>query len=93
MELLFEILIEIYMELMMLIIPEEKRGKRHYRIATIIAIVCTLGVMALGVWGIVLIVDKQNLLGILPLTVAILLSVMQIVLGIILFIKRNKNEQ
>ena len=93
MELLFEILIEIYMEMMMLIIPEEKRGKRHYRIATIIAIVCTLGVMALGVWGIVLIVDKQNLLGILPLTVAILLSVMQIVLGIILFIKRNKNEQ
>ena len=93
MELLFEILIEIYMELMMLIIPEEKRGKRHYRIATVIAIVCTLGVMALGVWGIVLIVDKQNLLGILPLTVAILLSVMQIVLGIILFIKRNKNEQ
>ena len=93
MELLFEILIEIYMELMMLIIPEEKRGKRHYRIATIIAIVCTLGVMALGVLGIVLIVDKQNLLGILPLTVAILLSVMQIVLGIILFIKRNKNEQ
>lgn len=92
MDILLEILVEIYMELMMLIVPEEKRGKKHYRIATAVAIVCTFGLFALALWGIALIVEKDNALGVLPLSIAVILSIAQIVFGIILFIKRNKKE-
>ncbi len=93
MDILIEILIEIYMELMMLIVPEEKRGKRHYRIATLVAIVCTLGVISLGVVGVVLIMEQGRALGIVFLVIAIVLSVAQIVAGIVLFIRRNKIEK
>lgn len=92
MDIVIDILLEIYMELMMLIVPEEKRGKKHYRIATVIAVLCMLGIMALGVWGIVWIAEYDNMLGLIPLTFALLLSVAQIVLGVILFIKRNRGN-
>lgn len=90
MDIVVEILIEIYMELMFLIIPEEKRNKRMMFLTKLIAILCTIGIIALGVWGIVLLADSHNLWGIAPLTVAIMLSLVQITLGIILFVRRNK---
>ena len=89
MELLIEILLEVYMELMFLIVPEDKRRKKHRIITVIIAIVITFGFIALGVWGVYLIADKKNLWGILPLAVAILLSIAQITAGIILWIKNG----
>ncbi len=90
MEILIEILLEIYMECMFLIIPEGKRGKKHYIWAKIIAVVCTLGILALGVWGLVWVIDARNPWGWLPLGAAILLSVLQIGLGIALVIKKYK---
>ncbi len=90
MDILVEIFLEIYMELMLLIVPEEKRKKRHYIWATVVAIVVTFGVLSLGVWGGYLIWEKKNLLGILPLTFAIALSVLQITAGIVLYNKKNK---
>lgn len=92
MELLVEILIEIYMELMFLIVPQDKRRKKHYFAAAIIAIVLTLGIMAIGVWGIVWIVDQGNAWGWLPLSIAILLSAAQITFGILLYNRRNKHK-
>ena len=92
MDIVIEILIEIYLELMFLIIPEEKRSKKHLIVTKMIAIICTLGVVALGVWGIVWIAEYHNLWGILPLSVACVLSVAQITLGIVLFVRRNKNR-
>lgn len=89
MELLIEILLEVYMELMFLIVPEDKRRKKHRIITAIIAIVITFGLIALGVWGVYLIADEKNLWGILPLAVAILLSIAQITAGIILWIKNG----
>lgn len=89
MELLIEILLEVYMELMFLIVPEDKRRKKHRIITAIIAILITFGLIALGVWGVYLIADKKNLWGILPLAVAILLSIAQITAGIILWIKNG----
>ena len=89
MELLIEILLEVYMELMFLIVPEDKRRKKHRIITAIIAIVITFGLIALGVWGVYLIADKKNLWGILSLAVAILLSIAQITAGIILWIKNG----
>ncbi len=90
MDIVIEILIEIYMELMFLIIPEEKRNKKALFLTKLIAVLCTLGIIALGVWGIVLLADNHNLWGIAPLTVAIVLSLVQITFGIILFVRRNK---
>lgn len=92
MEIVFEILIELYMELMLLIVPEDKRGKKHGLIAKIVGVLCTLGIIALGVWGIVWIVDYGKALGWLPLGLAIVLSVLQITAGIVLYIRKNKKE-
>lgn len=88
MDFLFEILFEIYGELMLLVVPEKGRSKRYRVLAKIIAVLMLLGVVALAFWGIFLIVDRQNLAGIAPLTVAVLISLAQIVAGILLF-KRN----
>lgn len=92
MDILIEILLEVYMELMFLIIPEQKRGKRHRVIAVIVAFVVMIGFMALAIWGCDLIWEKGNPLGWIPLMVAIVLSVVQIVAGIILFFKREKRN-
>ncbi|MBO7292414.1 MAG: hypothetical protein J6V07_00590 [Clostridia bacterium] len=88
MDFLFELLFEIYGELMLLIVPEKGKSKRYRVLAKIIAVLMLLGVVALVFLGIFLIVDRQNLAGIAPLTVAVLISLAQIVAGIILF-KRN----
>ncbi len=92
MDFVIEILLEMYMELMLLAIPEEKRGKKHYIFATIIAVILTLGVMALAIWGVSLLVENRNTWGWLPLCIAIIASILQITLGIILSIKKHKNK-
>ena len=47
-----------------------------------------LAMFALVILGAVLIIDYQNLLGILPISVAAVLSLAQIILGIV-FYKKN----
>ena len=87
MDFLMELLFEVYLDLMMLIVPEKNISKKHKNIAKVIAILVLFGVIALAFWGIVLIVDNSNLLGIIPLAVAIIISLAQIVLSIILYNK------
>jgi len=85
MDFLFDLIFEIYIELMMLAVPEEKSTSKKYRIiAIIIASLSLCGILALAVWGLVLIIDKTNALGWIPLSFAILLSLAQIIAGIIL---------
>ena len=90
MDIVIEILLEIYMELMLLIVPEKNIEKKHIRIIKLTAIVVTLGVFALAIWGIVLIADYNNLWGIVPIAVAAMVSLAQIVAGIILYKKNHK---
>lgn len=85
MDILIEILLEIYMEMMLLVVPEKNVTKRMKTIAKVIAIVMLLLVLGLAVWGLVLLIDEQNLWGIAPLGVSILLSLAQIIAGIILY--------
>lgn len=92
MDLLIEILLDVYMELMLLVIPEEKVSRRHKIIAKVIAISILCGVLALIVWGVVLIVDHGNLLGVVPITVAAVISVVQIALGIVFFTRNNRAD-
>ena len=85
MDIIFEILIEIYMELMLLVVPEEKAAKKRYVVlAFIIALIGISATVAALVYGMYLIVNKNDLLGIIPLTIAAILSISQIVAGIVI---------
>lgn len=88
MDIVIEILLEIYMELMMLIVPEKYVGKKMKIVATVLVILMIVGVFALAIWGIAWIAEG-NLWGIAPLGAAIVISLAQIVAGIILY---NKNH-
>ena len=92
MDFLIEIFLELYMELMLLVIPKNRRGRKRRIIAAVLAITSLCGIIALAAWGIVWIVDENNPWGYLPLLLAILLSVLQIALGIRLYTQRNKKK-
>ena len=89
MDIIVEILLEVYMELMMLIVPEKSEKKRK-TIATILALIVLALVFALVIWGCILVFDYGNLYGIIPLSFAIIISIVQISFGIVRF---NKNHQ
>ena len=91
MELLFEILFEIYVELMMYIVPEEKASSKKYRIiAILIATAVLLGTLSLFIWGCVLLSDYNNTLGVIPIVIAVIISIAQIIAGFILHDKKTK---
>lgn len=77
------------MELMFLVIPEKNASKKHIWIAKIVAILVVLGIFALVIWGGVLIVDHNNMWGILPIAMAVVISLTQIIAGIVLFKKHH----
>ena len=89
MDIVIEILLEIYMELMFLVVPEKNATKKHIWIAKIAAVLVVLGTFALVIWGGVLIADHNNLWGILPIAIAVVISLAQIIAGIILFKKHH----
>ena len=89
MEILAEILFEVYAELMFLIIPEKRMSKKYIIISKIIAVLGFLTVIALALWGIVLIWEYNELLGIVPLSIAVIISLAQIIAGIVLFKKHH----
>ena len=89
MDIVIEILLEIYMELMLLMIPEKNASKQHIRIAKIAAILVVAGIFALAIWGSVLIVDYGNLWGLVPIAIAVVVSLAQIIAGIILYKKHH----
>jgi len=88
-DIVIEIFLEIYMDLMTLIVPEKNITKKHKVLAWILAIGVLVGVCALVIWGLSLIIDKNNFLGLIPLAFAVLISVAQIVAGIVLYKKRH----
>lgn len=91
MDIVIEIFIELYMEFMFLIVPDKEMvTKKHRVIAVIIALLVLSITLALIIFGLTLIIDKNNFLGIIPLAFAIIISVVQIVLGIILYKKNHK---
>lgn len=89
-DIIFEILIEIYMELMMLVVPEEKKKKKRYRVlAVIISLIGIAATIASLVYGLHLIIDKDNLIGIIPVTIAAILSIAQITAGIVIRLSKK----
>ena len=91
MELIFEIFFEVYLELMLHIVSEEKAFSPLYRVlAIIIAVIMTLGNFALFVWGGILLLEDHNLWGWIPIAIATVLSLTQIILGFALDAKKRK---
>lgn len=75
----------------MFVVPEEKALSKKYRvIAVIFAIVILAGCLALFIWGSVLISDYNNKMGIIPIVIASVISIIQIILGFILYDKKSK---
>ena len=90
MDFIFEILFEIFLELMFLIVPEDKvKSKTLHVLAITIALITTIGYIALFIWGVVLI-DRNNCWGALPIILAILMSLAQIIIGIVLRADKKK---
>ena len=89
MEFLMEVIVGFYMELMMLMVPERGEAPKKYR-KTVLAIAVTvlLSVMALFIWGAILLTDYNNHLGYIPIVIALVISIAQIVAGIILYNKK-----
>ena len=74
---------------MLLIVPEKGKSKRYIVISKILAISVLIGVIALALWGIYLITEKSNPLGAIPLIAAGIISLAQIIAGIVLFKKHH----
>lgn len=91
MEFLMEFIVGFYMELMMLMVPERGEAPKKCR-KTVLAIAVTvlLSVMALFIWGAILLTDYNNHLGYIPIVIALVISIAQIVAGIILYNKKSK---
>ena len=89
MEFVIEAFFEIYVELMFLIVPEKNASKKHIFIAKIMAVCVLLALIALTIWGMVLLVDYKNMWGIAPIAGAVALSLAQIRAGIVLYKKHH----
>ena len=87
MDIVVEFFLELYMELMMLIVPEKYKGKTTKVIATVLAILVIAGVFVLVIWGVSWILEG-NLWGIASLVGGIIISLAQIIAGMLLY-KRN----
>ena len=91
MDFIIEFFLELYMELMLLIVPEQKRASKKLRLYALLFAFSMLAIVfALVIWGAVLIVDKDNLLGIIPISIAVILSIVQIIMGWKLYSKTHK---
>ncbi len=88
MDIIFEIFFEIYGELMFLIVPEKNRSKKTVFLSKLIATLVLLGVVALAIWGLVLVFEYENMWGTVPVAAAVIVSLAQIIAGIVLY-KRN----
>ncbi len=83
MDVVFEILFEIYTELMLLVVPEEKKTKKKYKVLAVFIALIGITLTAVSfIYGAYLIVDKNDPVGLIPICMGILLSLAQIVAGI-----------
>ena len=87
-ELLGEVFVELYMELMFLIVPERYINEKFRPIAIALALAGLVGVIALILWGFSL-VDHGHHWGGFLIAAGILISLAQIIAGILLYKKNH----
>lgn len=89
MEIIFEVIITLYMELMGLIVPEKNATKGMKVLAVIVAIIGVLGLPILFFEGSYLWLEKNMVLGIILMIVSAVLVLAQIIAGIVLYKKHH----
>ena len=89
MELLWERMLAFYLELMMLIVPDEKRGVRQRRLAVCTALLC----IGLVLGGAFLLAALDSAWGLLPLGIGAGLSLIQIIAGAVLCSRGGKKKR
>ena len=90
-EIVFEIFLEMYSELMMLVVPAKGSSAKRIRRAKVLAVCVLVLLLVLLIWGMALLSDPQSRVwGIVMIAILILLSAIQIIAGIILY-RRRKN--
>ena len=89
---LISLLFWLYVELMLLVVPKASGRWWCNLLAKLAALLVLLCVFALLVWGATLAGDYGDPIGYIPLAAAALISVAQIVAGILLYRKRRKGE-
>ena len=89
MEIVFEVIITLYLELMGLIVPEKNATKGMKVLAIMIAIVLALGLPLLFFEGSYLWLEKNMVLGIILMIVSAVLVLAQIIAGIVLYKKHH----
>ena len=90
MEIIMEVLFEMFLELIFLIVPEHRRRSKAYStVVFITAVVLLLAVITLVIWGAVLISDYDDPRGSIPIVIAAVISIVVIVFGLVGY---NKNH-
>ncbi len=91
-EFLLEFIVTLYAELMVLIVPEEKRSGKAFRTAVaIFAGVMILGLMVMALFGMYFAANGRSLLGWCLIIGSIVLSIAQITLGIIMKSRKDRS--
>ncbi len=90
MDIIFDIIFDVYFELMLLAVPRKNVTKKYIFIARAIAVLVLFGLLALFLWGVILIVEFSNMLGLIPILFSVIISLIQIVFGIVLYKKNAK---
>ncbi len=94
MEVLFEILFEIYLELWTIFVPEHKFKKWQEYLLKISCILASLIIFALIVAGVCLLTETNlKAVGITLLTVGCVLLIIQVILFIIVLVHQIKKER
>ena len=89
MDILIEVVLELYLELMVMIVPEKNVTKGMRVLAIIIAIVFAFGLPALFLFGASLLFEKNTVWGLILMIVSALLVLAQIIAGIVLYKKHH----
>ena len=89
MDILIEVILELYLELMVMIVPKKNVTKGMRVLAIIIAIVLAIGLPALFLLGASLLFEKNTVWGLILMIVSALLVLAQIIAGIVLYKKHH----
>ena len=89
MDILIEVILDLYLELMVMIVPEKNVTKGMRVLAIIIAIVLAIGLPALFLLGASLLFEKNTVWGLILMIVSVVLVLAQIIAGIVLYKKHH----
>ncbi len=91
-EFFFELIITLYVELMGLVIPEEKHSNKTVRtLIAIFAVLMVLGLIVMALFGMYFAANGRSLLGWCLIIGSIVLSIAQITLGIIMKSRKDRS--